>query len=359
MRIKVTEEQYALLNEYINSAKNISEEEEIVDTDEALAADDPILNNVSVDLEISDTIQKLVNNFPDQFKTASGVNGLGQKLKFLSSPAKYSGKELTSIVNALYVLSYLKKMRDQNKFEPATSGFFFESFIAGLLGVQRADLSGEKKGAADIVASDGSTWSLKLYSDGEHQIQVKSGKEQKRSDITDGIILGVKTNDGVDVYFYDTSYIKNPNFDVFGEPGKKAFKKDKNKRQNQGVFRTTKGGKYTDKWVINQSYIKNNPTSKYTLNYSNVKSDLQNAESSLMCVIDAMERQMKELKNNIDDMITGEGSITAKATNAKNNATNLDGLGSGSISCDVKSDKKGLIDKSVDVLTKSAEVQSN
>ena len=61
------------------------------------------------------------------------------------------------------ILTYLEKIRDEDLFEASAAGFFFESFIAGLLNAEREDEPGVAKGAADIIA-DGKKFSLKLYS---------------------------------------------------------------------------------------------------------------------------------------------------------------------------------------------------
>ena len=69
---------------------------------------------------------------------------------------------------------------------------------------------------------------------------------------------------------------------------------------------------------------------------------------------------MNDLKNNVETMLVKSGKgIGSYAEKAKGNAQRLDNLNDGSITCGDDSDEKGLIDKSVDVLTKSAKAQSN
>ena len=348
MRIKVTEKQYALLNEYVNGAKNISEGE-VIDT--------KAFDFVHIDNKIADKIKSLLQYIPDVNKEEKGLDSLVKRLKYLSNPS--SSGSLGSRINSLYILTYLEKIRDEDLFEASAAGFFFESFIAGLLNGDREDTPGEAKGAADIMAG-GDKFSLKLYSEATEQIQIKS-KDQSPSDITDYAIVGIKYPNNVKVFIKKTKGMSpeleenNRNKNIcFSTPIHKKVKNDK------GVEEKIITPINDRKWYITQSNITNNADRIVTLDYNVVKEKIEEANDGILCIIREMEKQMNDLKNNVETMLMKSGKgIGTNAEKAKGNAQRLDNLNDGSISCDVKSDKKGLIDKSVDVLTKSAEAQSN
>ena len=392
MRIKLTEEQYALLNEYVNGAKNISEEEEIEyeepevqdsqkndNTPSAGASkdfEDIILQNVKIDDTITQKINTLIlPKFPKNFLGGKGqslTKSLQQRLLFLSNPGEFSGKGINNMINAMYILSYLKELSDGDKFEPSTSGFFFESFIAGILGVTRADESGKGKGAADIDIN-GSTWSLKLYSDDDHPIQVKS-QDQTINDVTKGIILGVKRGNVIEIYIYEIerSHLKN----IYGKPNELALSQKANWRDPReipeaagGIYRNrygvvNKDGKkewyYGDVWLIKQSYVKEHSQEKAILNFGDVAGKLEKHESTIGCVMKEMTKQMTDMQVNIKSLLTSK-DIRGSSEKAKEAGIALIDTYNGTNDksrCQVKSDKEGgLVDKTVDILTKYSDVK--
>ena len=393
MRIKVTEEQYALLNEYINGAKNIQEQEEGYDTFESISTkvknmfkktedigsnsnvlvltDDGnefiliinnrdgnnervlqlstwgagrqkdlignirktldqqrtytesgaiseisnVLNikpeennemglfpNVTIDLKIVDKIKKLVEYFPGDLRNfGGGINGLYDKLQYLENPGYIANQSMQEGMNALVVLNYLKKLRDDDLFEPSSSGFFFESFIAGLLGAERQDEKGKAKGAADITGKDGKTYSLKLYSDNPNQrIQIKS-KTQKVKDITDYVLVGVKkSSDLVEIHALKT--------------------KNLNPSKNNYVYNS--GGK----WSVTQDTVINKGQS-FSLDYRSAKKQIEEVSGDLIKRVKKMDDEMQKLKSSIDDMIKPDntiGEIESAAEEAKVHGKELD-----------------------------------
>tara|TARA_R110000824_G_scaffold252912_2_gene441755 strand:+ start:1777 stop:2820 length:1044 start_codon:yes stop_codon:yes gene_type:complete len=345
MRIKITEDQYALLNGNIEEEVNLNEEEETI-----------AFEHISIDNKISNKIKSLLPYIPGVKAGDKGLGALTRRLEYLGNPT--SEGSLGSRINSLMILTYLEKIRDEDLFEASAAGFFFESFIAGLLNAEREDEPGVAKGAADIIAG-GDKFSLKLYSPKTDQIQIKS-KTQSADDVTDYAIIGVKSKTHVVIWIKETRGMK-PEETVndasintcFSTPIYKKEKNDKGKTIEVLVPIEDR------KWYITQENITKHADEKIVLDYNKVKEGIDAANDGILCIIKEMNKEMADLKSNVETMLVKSGKeIGKKAEEAKQNAKRLDGLSSGESKCAVDSDKKGLIDKSVDVLTKSAKAQS-
>ena len=283
MRIKITEDQYAILNGHVDEAVDV-EVEEISEPEEKA-----IFSDVHVDNAMVDRIKKLTRYFPAEVQKGKGLNGLTRKVQYLSNPGATAKQSMQEAVNALIVLNYLKKLQDKKLFEPSTSGFFFESFVAGLLGVQREDeKSGDAKGAADIIANDGKRYSLKLYKDSPHKaVQIKS-KTQSEDEVTDYIILGVKKGDGI----IDFTVLKTEGMTPTSEEFVKQAK--------------------SGKWYISQKDVISNTKSKsYILDYRKSKEQISVVAGELIERIKKMDKAMLNLRTSIDDMVKPNQDLKA------------------------------------------------
>jgi len=312
--IKITEEQLKRLEEL-----RFTEQES--ESPEMEIGSNPIVPSVDITLEIADEISKLVQYFPDVAK-GSGIDGLYKKIEFLSNPQQYANN-MQQGVNAMIVLNYLKKLKDPKLFEASSSGFFFESFLCGLLdGAQRQDIEGKVSGAADIIDSQGVTYSLKLYSPKTTEIQIKS-KKQTPEDVTNYVIIGVKHSANIlEFIILETSKMTPEN--------------------QSGVVKDRNG-----KWYITQAQIRNHEKSiTIKLDYIASSAQIQEISGLLLSVVNDMEREMANLSNDITQLVTvstdddGNENVEMLGVAAKSHANNLD------------KHTTGLIDQSVDILTK-------
>ena len=294
-----------------------------------------VFPDVTIDQTMTKKVKELASYFPGTLKSISPtVEGLGQVLNFLSNPTAGRSMSMEDGMNTLIVLNYLKKLSDKKLFEPSASGFFFESFIAGLLGVERADddtsEQGTTKGAADINAG-GKSWSLKLYrNDPNAKIQIK-GADQTEDDVTDYLLLGVKeSGDRIKIYILPTKGLRPSDIEV-----KVARKGEK------------------EEWDIKLEDVKSRAKTIYTLDYGTAKEEIEAVSKELINRVKKMDDIMKLLKSDIDNMIKpgiSTSQMTQFADSAIQHGDELD---------DVKGGDReaGEIEKTKETLAKSKEAE--
>jgi hypothetical protein len=179
--------------------------------------------NVKSDMQINERVSRLMGGLGF---TSTGVDGLKQKIRFLSNPTgkiyerggQSFAEEINRAIAAILITAFLKELRDGRLFDPSTSGFLFEPFIAGLLGMGRinpiglpnddeSDIEGVIRdyGKTDVTDSEGNRYQCKLYS--------------KSNDIT--IIKKVKDTDEFIVLLEGDNETNNnyPDYYVIGYKG--------------------------------------------------------------------------------------------------------------------------------------------
>ena len=313
------------LDPYSSEEKDKSQEKET----------ETIFPDVTIDQTMTKKVKKLASYFPDKLKSISPtVEGLGQVLNFLSKPTAGRSMSMEDGMNTLIVLNYLKKLSDKKLFEPSASGFFFESFIAGLLGVERADDDtsdeGTTKGAADINAG-GKSWSLKLYrNDPNAKIQIK-GADQTEDDITDYLLLGVKeSGDRIKIYILPTKGLRPSDIEV------KVVKKGEK-----------------EEWDIKLEDVKSRAKIIHTLDYGTAKEEIEAVSKELIDRVKKMDDIMKLLKSDIDNMIKpgiSTSQMSQFADSAIQHGDELDDIKGGDR-------EAGEIEKTKETLSKSKEAE--
>lgn len=167
--------------------------------------------NVKIDNQVGDRMKKYIKALDDVIDDEDSLNNLFTKIKFLNEIDLVIENERTDIRKKIAIITILQYLREIWKLFPASSaGFLFEKFLAALIyGKTPDDYS-----PTDIVSNmDSGTlfkyggrsgkqlkYQIKLFQK-DATINVNMGKTD--ADICDFYVIGIKVNNGIDVYIFN------------------------------------------------------------------------------------------------------------------------------------------------------------
>lgn len=201
---------------------------------------------------------------------------LKSKLDILSSPdsAKYGSQCKLSIV---ILLQYLKEIK--SNFDPSSSGYLFENFIAGLLHAKKAG----NYTSHDFIEEDGTKCQIKFYREKTPNIIVN------HKNLVDKYIIGLKGKDEANIWIID----KNGEFKIEDYLIEEYDDEDNLVKATIDVsaLRSLK------KW---------DPIKKpFTLKFDNVEKIIESVSEGLSQMVETLYDNISELNYNIETIITG------------------------------------------------------
>jgi hypothetical protein len=228
--------------------------------------------NVKIDLEVV----KRVRRYSSQLgvNSQNPISTFHSKMKDFDKltnirSAKRVNKTVQKQMSALILLHYLKEIK--NHFVPQSSGFLFESFIAGLLPNSKVVDDNSK---IDIL-SNNKRIQVKLYGKGTSTINYihKNGE-----DYSQFMILGIKYTDKITILVIDLE--------------------DENSLSHVSNFMIKNG--------ISISQIeKNNDIKKYEIPLLGLEEKIDIISTGLKEVLDNLYTQLSEFQYNIETIISG------------------------------------------------------
>jgi hypothetical protein len=192
---------------------------------------------------------------------------LKKKFNILSNPTsnQYGAQCKLSII---LILQYLKEIR--SNFDPSSSGFLFEDFIAGLLHSKKV---GDNKNSYFTDIND-KTYQIKFYKGSSYQIKINP-------DLCDYYIVGLKSQYEVRIW----SIL----WDQESPDGNGTY-----------VYGPDKLGKYH----IDMTRIRNNENPEI-LSFKNIDNNIRTLSQNLRDFIEQLYDEISELNYNIETIITG------------------------------------------------------
>lgn len=256
--------------------------------------------NVKIDDQVKDRVETLMHGL------GFGDGNLEEKLDFLSNPLSFDfgdslGETIRSKISAVIILQYLNEIK--NRFHPASSGFLFESFMAGLLG-GRVETGNR---AIDVFDDEEYGYQLKFYADSDgKQLKALPYKEDEDGnplvELPHWIIVGLKSGGG-DISIYIMDY-----FDFY----------EKLRPNKEGVLYMNIGDFKREGELIGY------------LRLSEIEQLSRQINENLMSSVTSLWENISQLHFNVESMLTGvdnsgnKVSAIESAVKALNNTSEID-----------------------------------
>ena len=239
--------------------------------------------NVKVDMEIIKRIRRYSrgigsnnrghNSFLsklDEFQRMSDIDRSPQYINRLKTNRVQ--KEMSVII----LLHYINEVKDF--FTPSSSGFLFESFLAGLIPNARVN---DDNTAADIRAGDDRYQVKLLNSESTYTDAVKVNDEY-----LDYYLISLKYVDRVEIYVIDGSMLND------------------NNTSNESIL--TPGGKFKINSIKSIKPERNNGlVKKFTIDLTDIEGRINNLGQNLKIVLDKLYGELSKFQYNIETIITG------------------------------------------------------
>jgi hypothetical protein len=237
--------------------------------------------NVKIDMEVI----KKIKRFSKSFSNRIGVDGLKDRLEALSRDVKLRARKSQTIqkeLSAIMMLHHLNELKTH--FDPSSSGFLFESYIAGLI---PGSFVREDNSAIDVEDKRGDTYQIKL-------VDKVDGLPIKRAETKEYLtyyIVAVKYADKVRIFIFNGF---NNNSDNYVE----NFKV----RTGADIFSSSKFNKYTQE---NCDFV-------FDLYLINIQERIDSIAVGLKETLDVLYTNLSEFQYNVETILTGvdeEGNI--------------------------------------------------
>jgi hypothetical protein len=257
--------------------------------------------NVKVDMEVLKRVRRYSLSLGDNnrgfnsflskledMEEISNRNPDDKKVRGATKKRDTIQKEMAVII----LLHYINEIKDF--FTPGSSGFLFESFLAGLIPNSKVI---DDNGIADVVA-DGLQYQMKLYANTYKYIPVSMRT------LNDYYVVCIKNPQDIEIFVIDNSE-RNEEFieTIHVESG---FKLDTLK---------------------SLSNVANSRVTKYTLQLSRIEEKIESIAVGLKGSLDSLYAQLSEFQYNVETIITGvnnEGKLidASEFNSISNSATN-------------------------------------
>lgn len=230
--------------------------------------------NVKIDSDLPLRISRYARAL-DEYVNSKDLNS---KLDILSSPdsAKYGSQCKLAIV---VLLQYLKEVK--SNFDPSSSGYLFENFIAGLLHAKKAG----GYTSHDFIEEDGTKCQIKFYREKTPNIIVN------HKNLVDKYIIGLKSETKADIWIID----KNGQFKI---EDYLILEEDENEFITKAMIDITKLRNLRNTSILESD-------KPYTLKFDNVEKIIESVSEGLSKMIEALYDNISELNYNIETIITG------------------------------------------------------
>lgn len=302
--------------------------------------------NVKVDMEIVKRVRRYAKGIGTHIGYGSFLSKLDEfqrvsELEVIENKkgAKKKRRTIQAEMSVIIMLHYINEIKDF--FTPSSSGFLFESFLAGLIPNARVK---EDNTAADIVADgeDGkkAKYQIKLISSEttyvdlvkEEEWEPIEGKKEKKlisSEYLDYYVICLKYVGKIDVYIIKGEEFDKPINRKYTTPGKvykmvkyttpKGFVKHK-----RVVSEHRKPKLILSEIIKNVEYIKpkdednkkvdksKNPMVMFSIDLTRIESRIEAIGKDLKSSLDSLYEEISKFQYNVETLVTGtrsDGSI--------------------------------------------------
>jgi hypothetical protein len=252
--------------------------------------------NIKVDMEIvkrvrrysSDIGQKLGGHleFISKLKEFQNISDINRK-KSVGEIGRLGRRRIQKEMAAIILLHYINEIKDF--FTPSSSGFLFESFLAGLIPNARIN---DNNTSADLIA-DGRTYQVKLLSENTLYVDVVLNRtiDPNTKKITgekylDYYIISLKYVDKIEVYIIDATTSSAENIGPMDELMTQA-----------GTFIMSK---IKEKAVIEDSIVR-----KFKIDLTDIEGRILNIGENIKKNLDSLYDEISDFQYNLETIISG------------------------------------------------------
>lgn len=245
----------------------------------------PILPTGWVNVKIDMEVIKKIKRFSKSFSNRIGVDGLKDRLEALSRDIKLRSRKSQTIqkeLSAIMMLHHLNELKTH--FDPSSSGFLFESYVAGLI---PGSFVREDNSAIDVQDKKGDTYQIKLVD----KIDGLSIKRAETNEYLTYYIVAVKYADKVRIFILNGFSINSANY-------VENFKV----RSGADTFSSSKFRRYTQE---NCDFV-------FDIYLINIQERIDNIAAGLKETLDILYKNLSEFQYNVETILTGvdeEGNI--------------------------------------------------
>ena len=273
--------------------------------------------NVKVDMEIVKRVRRYSSGIGDTiiashdafnaklevFQTMSSLK------RSYSEKSKLNRNDIQAEMSVIILLHYINEIKDF--FHPSSSGFLFESFLAGLIPDSRIK---DDNTSADLISGTGidqKRYQIKFLDSNTHYVDVVKDllKDDNgliyESQYLEYYIIGLKYSDKIEIYIvdgvglYDNDSVLTP-----GAPRKKSKSKNKSPElvANEIWLESDPVRRF------NMSSIKSNKNivKHYTIELNDIDGRINNIGTNIKKSMDSLYREISVFQYNIETLITGK-----------------------------------------------------
>jgi hypothetical protein len=242
--------------------------------------------NVKVDMEVLKRVRRYSLSLGDNNNGHESFLSKLTEMKEISSREpgkKHRGfsKGRTNIqkeMSVIILLHYINEIKDF--FTPGSSGFLFESFLAGLIPNSKVI---DDNGVADVVAGD-LKYQIKLYSNVYNQVPVNM------KGVNDYYIVAIKNPQDIEIFIVDNSNLATS---VLKDVA--TVRKSKNEKPGETLF--------------NIKSLRNNKNVKsFKIELSRLEEKIESIGEGLKSSLDSLYSELSNFQYNIETIITGINS---------------------------------------------------
>jgi hypothetical protein len=229
--------------------------------------------NVKIDMEVLKRVRRYSASLGNNKSGVKSLIGKIEDLERISSGLQLRRRARETIqkeMSAIILLHYINEIKDF--FTPGSSGFLFESFIAGMIPNAKVV---EDNSEADIIA-DNVKYQIKLCSGISSTVPISNAE-------VNFYLIALKYSDKIDIYLLSNDFRRNNYYKKF----------------------EIKSG-------ISVSKLKLGKVPKYTLELINIESKIETISKGLKDSLHYLFNELSEFQYNIETIISGvnqEGEI--------------------------------------------------
>jgi len=257
--------------------------------------------NVKIDMEVLKRVKRYASPLGSEL---TGINSFIEKmteLERLSGGLRGGGRKRETIqkeLSALILLHYINEIKDF--FTPGSSGFLFESFIAGLIPNAKVK---EDNSSADVVA-DGKKYQIKFYSSITSRIPYKKNKVPKPNQQVENSTTSKPKPIKCDYYIISLKYSTKIEMYVLTNDSRR------NDYYGNFISATEKSESFKVPEIIKAGETRN--ITKFSLNLINIESRIDTISKGLKSSLDSLFKELSQFQYNVETIISGvneEGRI--------------------------------------------------
>jgi hypothetical protein len=278
--------------------------------------------NVKVDMEVIKRVKRYSKGLGSNNRGFNSFVAKLNDLKRMSSGIQYRKRSRETIqkeMSVVILLHYINEIK--NFFTPSSSGFLFESFLAGLIPNAKVN---EDNSKTDVI-SNGEHYQIKLYSSLESSVSIAYNRETNDDGVTtdvplDYYLVCLKYADKVDIHILsgknenDTNYYRN-------------FLTDISNRTRNGVQYQVGGSNFSI------TKIKAMDEMKFSIELNNIEEKIEKIALNLKETLDKLYSELSSFQFNVETIISGvdekgniidDAGFNVHSSNALENLVSMD-----------------------------------